>query len=51
MDTEREYSKNYTILNEKEEFIGSVEGTVNPEGEFVSVIRINPEFQKKGLVL
>lgn len=42
-------SKSYTILNEKEEQIGSVEGYINKYGELTSVVRINPEYQKQGL--
>jgi hypothetical protein len=49
MNTEKENSKNYTILNEKEEFVGSVEGFINEYGEFLPIVRINPEFQKKGI--
>tara|TARA_B100002049_G_scaffold140559_1_gene104242 strand:- start:2357 stop:2800 length:444 start_codon:yes stop_codon:yes gene_type:complete len=42
-------SKSYTILNEQDEQIGSVEGYINKYGELTSVIRINPEYQQQGL--
>jgi hypothetical protein len=47
--TSEKGSSSYTLLNDKEEQIGSVEGFVNEDGEFISVVRINPELQKLGL--
>ncbi|WP_276168244.1 hypothetical protein [Zobellia alginiliquefaciens] len=42
-------SKSYTILNENVEPIGSVEGNINKYGVLTSVVRINLEYQQKGL--
>lgn len=48
-DTGNENSRSYSIINEGNEFIGTVEGYVNVDGELITVVRINPDFQKQGL--
>ena len=42
-------SINYTILNLKNEEIGSVEGYLNDVGSFFSVVKIKEEYQRLGL--
>jgi hypothetical protein len=40
----------YQITNDENEDIGTIEGSGNKYGEFLSVIKVyNPKFQKKGL--
>ena len=44
-----EYSISYSLLNEEKDEIGSVEGYVNEFGVLISVVKVYPGYQKKGI--